>query len=52
MSCFYMNEETMNYLLIANVCVWLGVAGYVLIIALGQKKTEMRINQLEMLQDD
>jgi CcmD family protein len=47
-----MNEENMNYLLIANVCVWLGVAGYVLVIAMGQKKTEARINQLEILQDD
>ena len=47
-----LNEEPMNYLLIANVCVWLGVAGYVLVIAMGQKRTESRIKQLEMLQDD
>lgn len=39
----------MNYLFIANVCVWVGVGGYVLFLARGQAVLERRVRQLEIL---
>lgn len=39
----------MNYLLIANVSVWVAVGGYVLFLARQQAALERRVRQLEML---
>lgn len=39
----------MNYLLIANVCIWLGVGGYLLFLARQQRVLERRVRQLEIL---
>lgn len=39
----------MNYLLIANICVWAGVGGYVLFLAGRQAALERRVRQLEIL---
>lgn len=42
----------MNYLFLANVCIWIGVGGYVLFLA-GQHRTlERRLQQLEILHAD
>ena len=42
----------MNYLFIANVCVWLGVAGYILFLARQHSVLERRVRQLEILDAD
>lgn len=42
----------MNYLLIANVCVWVGVGGYLLFLAVQHSALERRVQQLEMLDGD
>ncbi|NLW80654.1 MAG: CcmD family protein [Desulfovibrionales bacterium] len=42
----------MNYLLIANVCIWLGVGGYVLFLARQHSALERRVRQLEILDGD
>ena len=39
----------MNYLLIANICVWVGVGGYVLLLARQHSTLERRVLQLEIL---
>jgi len=39
----------MNYLFIANVCVWAGVGSYVLFLARRQAGLERRVRQLEIL---
>ncbi|NCD24819.1 MAG: CcmD family protein [Deltaproteobacteria bacterium] len=39
----------MNYLLIANVCIWIGVGGYVLLLARQHRVLERRVRQLEIL---
>lgn len=39
----------MNYLLIANICVWAGVGGYVLFLARQHSNLERRVRQLEIL---
>jgi CcmD family protein len=39
----------MNYLLIANICVWVGVGGYLLFLAGRQAALERRVRQLEIL---
>ena len=39
----------MNYLLIANVCIWAGVGGYVLLLARQHAVLERRVRQLEIL---
>jgi len=41
-----------NYLLAANVVVWLGVCGYVVFVAARQKHLERRLKQLETLRND
>ncbi|MFP5238263.1 MAG: CcmD family protein [Acidobacteriota bacterium] len=41
-----------NYLLAANVVVWLGLCGYMAFVASRQKRLERRLKQLETLQDD
>jgi CcmD family protein len=41
-----------NYLLAANVAVWLGVCGYLLFLAGRQKRLERRLRQLETLRED
>lgn len=42
----------MDFLLIANVCVWVAVAGYVLFLARQQSVLQRRIRQLEILDGD
>ena len=42
----------MNYLLIANVCIWVGVGGYVLFLARQHSVLERRVRQLEILDAD
>lgn len=39
----------MNYLIIANVCIWMGVGGYLLFLARQQAVLERRVRQLEIL---
>jgi CcmD family protein len=41
----------MNYLLLANVAIWLGISGYVLFLAAKQARLEKRIKHLEFLND-
>lgn len=42
----------MNYLLIANVCIWLGVGGYLVLLACQHSSLERRVRQLEILDGD
>lgn len=41
----------MNFLLIANICVWVGIGGYLCVIHAGQRRIEQRINHLELIND-
>jgi CcmD family protein len=41
-----------DYLFIANVAVWLGIAGYLAFLAAKSRGIAKRIDQLEMLKDD
>ena len=41
-----------TYLFIANVIVWLGMAGYLVFLAGRSKALDRRVNQLELLGDD
>lgn len=41
----------MNYLIMANVCIWIGVGGYLLFLARQQCVLERRVQQLEILDD-
>ncbi|WP_084154140.1 CcmD family protein [Maridesulfovibrio frigidus] len=45
-----MTNET--YLLIANIAVWVGIAGYLAFIASKGAAMERRITQMEMLDND
>lgn len=38
-----------TYLLAANVAVWLGVGGYLLLLGARQRRIELRIRQMEEL---
>ncbi|NLY41420.1 MAG: CcmD family protein [Desulfovibrionales bacterium] len=42
----------MNYVFIANVCIWLGVGGYLMLLARQQKNLAQRVRQLEILDGD
>ncbi|GAB1410734.1 hypothetical protein MASR1M90_18880 [Desulfovibrionales bacterium] len=42
----------MNYVLIANVCIWLGVGGYLVLLARQQSNLEQRVRQVEILDGD
>ncbi|MFW5730103.1 MAG: CcmD family protein [Desulfonatronovibrionaceae bacterium] len=42
----------MTYLIVANVVVWAGLGGYVLFLALTQKKLARKVRQLEMSADE
>ncbi|WP_291320929.1 CcmD family protein [Desulfonatronospira sp.] len=39
----------MTYLIASNVVVWLGIGGYLFFLAVGQKKLEKKIRQLEVM---
>ncbi|WP_291327326.1 CcmD family protein [Desulfovibrio sp. UCD-KL4C] len=41
-----------TYLLIANIAVWIGIAGYLVFIAAKGAAMERRIAQLEILDND
>ena len=41
-----------NYLLAANVLVWLGLCGYLAFVASRQKRLERRLKQLETMHHD
>ncbi|WP_461210757.1 CcmD family protein [Desulfocurvus sp. DL9XJH121] len=41
-----------TYLLAANVAVWLGIGGFVALLAARQKALAARVRQMEMLADD
>ncbi|NDV18036.1 CcmD family protein [Pseudodesulfovibrio sp. JC047] len=41
-----------TYIFIANVAVWLGVAGYLVFLASKSVGLEKRVQQLELLGDD
>lgn len=42
----------MDYLLIANVCVWIGVGGYLVLLARQHASLERRVRQMEILDGD
>ncbi len=44
--------SAITYLFIANVIVWLGLAGYVVFLTGRSKALDRRIRQLEMLGED
>ncbi|CAM2059316.1 conserved hypothetical protein [Desulfovibrionales bacterium] len=44
--------EMSIYLLIANIAVWLGIAGYVAFLAGRQRQLYLRLIHLEMVQHD
>ncbi len=39
----------MTYVILSNVVVWLGIGGYLMYLALGQKRLEKKIKQLEAI---
>ena len=41
-----------NYLLAANVAVWLGIGGYLVFLATGQKKLEQGLRRMETMFDE
>lgn len=41
-----------EWLLYANVAVWLGIGGYIFIIARFQQRLEQRLRQMEIMHDD
>ena len=41
-----------NFLLAANALVWLGLAGYLAFLCVGQKRLNERLKRLETLRDD
>ena len=45
-----MNSET--YLLIANIAVWVVIAGYLGFVAAKGASMERRIRQMELIEDD
>ncbi len=44
--------ESTQWLLIANVAVWLGIGGYLFLMARAQQTLDRRIRHMEMLADD
>ncbi|NCC23600.1 MAG: CcmD family protein [Deltaproteobacteria bacterium] len=42
----------MDYLLTANVCVWIGIGLYTLVLWAGQRRIERRLQQLEGFGND
>ena len=40
--------DASTYLMIANVAVWIGVAGYLALMAARQRRLERRLKQLEV----
>lgn len=40
-----------DFLFAANVVVWLGIGGYLVFLALGQRKLTQRFQQLELMHD-
>ncbi len=44
--------DTITWLIAANVVVWLGIGGYVLFIARGQRALQQRLQMKEMLHHD
>ncbi len=40
-----------TYLLAANVAVWLGIGGYLLLLGARQRRIETRIRQMEQLRN-
>jgi len=43
--------DPQEYLLLANVLVWLGIGGYLSFLAIRQNRLEQRLNQMERLND-
>ncbi|WP_462324121.1 CcmD family protein [Desulfoplanes sp.] len=41
----------MNYLFIANLCVWIGIGGYLCFIHAAQKRLAERIDHMEIIHD-
>ena len=41
-----------NYLLAANVVVWLGIGGYLIFLAAKQARLEKGLRQMEILRDE
>lgn len=44
--------DSSNWLLMANAAVWLGIGGYVFVLARTQKLLDRRIRHMELLKDD
>ena len=44
--------DSITYLFAANIAVWIGLGAYILVLALGQKRINSRITQLEALRHD
>ncbi|MCT4534165.1 CcmD family protein [Halodesulfovibrio sp.] len=43
--------ESSNWLLMANVAVWVGIAGYLFVIARKHCELSKRIRQMELMND-
>ncbi|MFO7818556.1 MAG: CcmD family protein [Thermodesulfobacteriota bacterium] len=41
----------MNYLLLANVLIWIGVGGYIFFLGIKQGKLDKKIRHLEFMND-
>lgn len=44
--------DAVNWLLAANIIIWLGIGVYVAFIAIGQRKLAIRLKQLEIMANE
>lgn len=45
-------DNSTSWLLMANIAVWLGLGGYLCMLARNQKQLDRRIRQMELQNDD
>lgn len=44
--------DSSTWLLMANAAVWLGIGGYLFLLASNQRQLDRRIRQMELLKDE
>ena len=44
--------DSSTWLFMANAAVWMGVGGYLFLLARNQKQIEQRIRQMELINND
>ncbi len=44
--------DSSTWLMMANIAIWLGLGGYLCLLASNQKRLDRRIRQMELLKDE